>query len=433
MCAKPAIISVENLSKRYRLGLKQEMHDSLAEAAFSWLKTPLRNYRNLKALNTYSGNGNGDGEGTLWALRDVSFDVAEGEVLGIIGRNGAGKSTLLKILSRITEPTQGRVVINGRVASLLEVGTGFHPELTGRENVYMNGSILGMRKTEIDRKFDEIIDFSGLEQFIDTPIKRYSSGMTMRLAFSVAAHLEPEILIIDEVLAVGDAAFQKKCLGKMQEVATGGRTVLFVSHQLDAVSTLCNRAMLLNQGEIVVEGKTDEVIGHYLAGAFARNEQSLRERTDRGGAGNVQFTETWIEDLDGNRISFAQSGSPLKIVATYETLREDAIGDLKLAFWLFSAKNVPLCEFNNKISGQEFKADIPRRGRVECVIPRLCLNAGKYHYSVFIKTYGRIQDWVGDAGAFEVEGGAFFDNGILPDKKWIFLQDHAWSLSKVEE
>ncbi len=238
-------IQVENLSKAYRIGLKDEIPDTIASAVMGWVRRPLANFRRLRRLNTFGANGEGDEADIVWALKDVSFEVAPGEVVGIIGRNGAGKSTLLKILSRITEPTGGRAVIRGRVSSLLEVGTGFHQELTGRENVYLNGTILGMSKREIDRKFAEIVDFSGVEKFLDTPIKHYSSGMKVRLAFAVAAHLEPEILIIDEVLAVGDAEFQKKCLGKMQDVAREGRTVLFVSHNMAAVQTLCQRALLV--------------------------------------------------------------------------------------------------------------------------------------------------------------------------------------------
>ncbi len=277
------IISVENLSKAYRIGLKEEVPDTFVGAMTGWLKAPVRNWRRLKSLNTFnepvadsavavaeageevaSGNGQAEADDILWALKDVSFEVHEGEVVGIIGRNGAGKSTLLKILSRITEPTHGRAVIRGRVSSLLEVGTGFHPELTGRENIYMNGTILGMRKKEIDKKFDEIVDFSGVEKFLDTPIKRYSSGMQVRLAFAVAAHLEPEILIIDEVLAVGDAEFQKKCLGKMQDVAKGGRTVLFVSHNMAAVESLCSRGLLACDGSIVHDSSASDSVQQYL-------------------------------------------------------------------------------------------------------------------------------------------------------------------------
>jgi lipopolysaccharide transport system ATP-binding protein len=247
------IIRAENLSKRYRIGTG-EKHTSVRDALAASVRAPLR-----RLLNTKSATN-----GIIWALKDVSFEVAPGEVVGIIGRNGAGKSTLLKILSRITKPTAGRVVLNGRVGSLLEVGTGFHSELTGRENIFLNGAILGMSKREIEKKFDEIVAFAETEQFLDTPVKHYSSGMTVRLAFAVAAHLEPEILIIDEVLAVGDIAFQKKCLGKMNEVAKAGRTVLFVSHDLSAVNALCERSLLLHEGAVVLDGPTREVSAHYL-------------------------------------------------------------------------------------------------------------------------------------------------------------------------
>ena len=247
------IIRAENLSKQYHIGAGVR-HTSLRDAVAESLRAPLQRLMNGKPA----------AQETIWALRDVSFSVTPGEVIGIIGRNGAGKSTLLKILSRITKPSGGWVSLSGRVGSLLEVGTGFHAELTGRENIFLNGAILGMSKREIDNKFDEIIAFAETEQFLDTPVKHYSSGMTVRLAFAVAAHLEPEILIIDEVLAVGDIAFQKKCLGKMNEVAKAGRTVLFVSHDLNAVNALCERSLLLHEGAIVLDGPTREVSAHYL-------------------------------------------------------------------------------------------------------------------------------------------------------------------------
>jgi|WetSurMetagenome_2_1015567.scaffolds.fasta_scaffold00478_11 lipopolysaccharide transport system ATP-binding protein len=259
---RDTIIKVDNISKAYRIGLKEKQHDTLGAAISMWVRSPFENYRRLRSLSRFD---NGSDEDLFWALRNITFEVSRGEVLGIIGKNGAGKSTLLKILSRITEPTEGRAEIYGRIASLLEVGTGFNPELTGRENVFLNGTILGMTKKEIERKFDEIVDFSGVEKFIDTPVKRYSSGMKVRLAFAVAAHLDPEILIIDEVLAVGDAEFQKKCLGKMHDLSgEDGRTVLFVSHDMRAVSELCPNSILLNQGKIARFAKTMEVIDMYL-------------------------------------------------------------------------------------------------------------------------------------------------------------------------
>lgn len=254
------VIRVENLSKAYRVGQKEQSHDTLFGQIADIITSPVRNFKNLRSLTKFNGK---DDPTVHWALKDINFTVHEGEVLGIIGHNGAGKSTLLKILSRVTEPTSGRVRIRGRIGALLEVGTGFHPELTGRENIYMNGTILGMTKKEIDRKLDEIIDFAGVEKFIDTPVKFYSSGMKVRLGFSVAAHLEPEILVIDEVLAVGDAEFQKKCLGKMKDVSTAGRTVLFVSHNMLAVRTLCNKGIILKNGFIKLMGDIEEVCKCY--------------------------------------------------------------------------------------------------------------------------------------------------------------------------
>ena len=261
----------KNIGKCYRIGVRENIHDTLGAALVNFIKSPWKNYKKYRSLYKFDDlegrlhkDSNSCPSDIVWALHDVTFDVLRGQAVGIIGKNGAGKSTLLKILSRITNPTTGFCEISGKVSSLLEVGTGFHPELTGRENVYLNGTILGMRKKEVDRKFDEIIEFSGIERYIDTPVKRYSSGMTVRLAFAVAAHLEPEILIIDEVLAVGDAAFQKKCLNKMQDVGKEGRTVLFVSHNMSAITRLCERVILLEGGTIIEEGTAREVVSSYL-------------------------------------------------------------------------------------------------------------------------------------------------------------------------
>ena len=268
---KNIAIKVKNISKCYRIGMKENMHENLGSAIFDFIKSPLKNYRKYRSLYKFDDIKPGKGDNVdnnhsdiIWALGDVSFEVKRGEAIGIIGRNGAGKSTLLKILSRITTPSDGSIEIQGRVTSLLEVGTGFHQELTGRENVYLNGTILGMRKKEIDRNFDKIVDFSGVEKFIDTPVKRYSSGMKVRLAFSVAAHLELEILIIDEVLAVGDMEFQNKCLNKMQDVRREGRTVIFVSHNMIAITRLCNRAILIDNGRVIDDGPSDKIVAEYL-------------------------------------------------------------------------------------------------------------------------------------------------------------------------
>ena len=260
-------IKVEQVSKCYRIGLKEELHDTFAQTLGSFIKKPIRNFKKYRSLYTFDDiakNPENQSSDVFWAVKNVSFEAKKGEIIGLIGLNGAGKSTLLKILSQITPPTEGRVTFRGKVSSLLEVGTGFHPELTGRENIYLNGTILGMRKKLIDQRLDEIIDFSGVEKFLDTPVKRYSSGMRMRLAFAVSAHLEPEILLVDEVLAVGDARFQKKCLNKMKDVSQHGRTVLFVSHNMPAVTRLCPRTILLGDGQVLADGPSAEVVGVYM-------------------------------------------------------------------------------------------------------------------------------------------------------------------------
>jgi len=292
------IVKVEQLSKQYRIGARQGTNPTLRDMIVQTVRAPIKGFREKRR-----------GE-NIWALKEVSFEINPGEVVGIIGRNGAGKSTLLKLLSRITEPSTGCIKLYGRIASLLEVGTGFHPELTGRENIYLNGAILGMKKTEIERKFDEIVAFSEIDEFLDTPVKHYSSGMYMRLAFAVAAHLEPEILLIDEVLAVGDAAFQNKCLGKMGEVAKHGRTVVFVSHQMGAIAQLCGKAMLMNNGVIAKEGDTQSVIDYYLnevangsSGAYLNTESTK----------DISITEAQTLDSNGNTKTHFTHKEPIVI------------------------------------------------------------------------------------------------------------------------
>ena len=296
-------ISVEGVSKVYRIGSREKVHDSIGRGLVEFVKSPLSNYRKYRSLYKFSDDvlsGEDTGEDILWALRDVSFEVKQGEVVGIIGVNGAGKSTLLKVISRITPPTKGRITIRGRVSSLLEVGTGFHQELTGRENVYLNGTILGMRKREIEAKFDEIVDFSGVEKFLDTPVKRYSMGMRVRLAFAVAAHLEPEILIIDEVLAVGDAEFQKKCLNKMEDVGKEGRTVLFVSHNMAAITRLCSRGILLSAGSVLDDGDTHAIVSSYLtAGLGTSAARHWPDRDDAPGDDSVKLRALRVIDRQG--------------------------------------------------------------------------------------------------------------------------------------
>jgi len=364
----------------------------------------------------------------IWALRDVSFEVGKGEVLGIIGRNGAGKSTLLKILTRITEPTSGRALLHGRVASLLEVGTGFHPELTGRENVYLNGTILGMKKTEIDLKFDEIVEFSGVGRFMDTPVKRYSSGMYVRLAFAVAAHLEPEILLIDEVLAVGDVSFQRRCLGKMGEVAKEGRTVLFVSHNMTAVANLCPKSILLEEGEVVAHGPSWEVIEKYVMSVERLVSTDLRHRTDRKGEGRLRFVDTWVEGADGKRTNALRTGDSVRIVAEYECGSGVRFNSLHFAFALNTARGVEVADLSTKLTGDSFEGTIPARGRVACRVPRLPLNRGTYFYNIFARSSGGVEDWVQQAGKFDVQPGDYFGTGQVQESDRLVMMDQEWHL-----
>ena len=303
------IIKVQNVAKQYLLNRTTTPHETLRESLSEIARAPLATLRNRRQTSS----------DILWALKDVSLEVMPGEVVGIIGRNGAGKSTLLKVLSRITEPTSGRVELYGRVGSLLEVGTGFHPELSGRENIFLNGVILGMRRSEIKKKFDEIVSFAEIERFIDTPVKRYSSGMYVRLAFAVAAHLEPEILVVDEVLAVGDLAFQSKCLGKMQDVSLGGRTVLFVSHNMPAITRLCTRAVLLENGSIVKDGGTDDVISTYLEKSFAAGHSREWINSHAPGTDELKLVAVSILDEGGNLISTATVGDTVLVKLVYVT------------------------------------------------------------------------------------------------------------------
>lgn len=328
MTSKDITIKVKDISKRYRIGMKEKIHDSFGGAIFDFIKSPLNNYRKYRSLYkfgdldpNYGFDSNSGSSDIIWALRGVSFDVKKGEVLGIIGGNGAGKSTLLKILCRITAPTGGQAEIRGRVASLLEVGTGFHPELTGRENVFLNGTVLGMTKKEVDHKFDAIVEFSGVEKFIDTPVKRYSSGMKVRLAFAVAAHLEPEILIVDEVLAVGDAAFQKKCLDKMENVGERGRTVLFVSHNMSAITRLCERAILLESGRAVKDGPSHEVVTAYLnSGQSTPPAREWQDSATAPGDDIARLRAVRIRNGDGEVTAAVDVRQPVVIEMEYEVL-----------------------------------------------------------------------------------------------------------------
>jgi lipopolysaccharide transport system ATP-binding protein len=381
-------IIVENLSKRYRIGLKEKVHDSLAGAIASWVKAPLSNYNRLRKLSKFEENGEADD--IIWALRNVSFGVEEGEVLGVIGRNGAGKSTLLKILSRITDATSGTVRIKSKVSSLLEVGTGFHPELTGRENVYLNGTIIGMSKKEIDNKFDAIVEFSGIERFIDTPIKRYSSGMTVRLAFAVAAHIEPQILIVDEVLAVGDIEFQKKCIGKMSDVAKGGRTVLFVSHNMMAVENLCTRAIWIENGSIAQDGGVSDVIRGYIKSSSDTRVLDSK-RLDRRGNGDASFQNVKTLDCDGHyRDTFSMGET---IIIEFEILFYRELSNLHFAI-TFRQTHTGLNVFHLTNNDCDFHLENILKGTriVRVEIPNCLLYPNTYDVSLYVDNRSDVID-----------------------------------------
>lgn len=414
-------ISVESLSKAYRIGAKEEIPDSLIGAATSWLRAPLRNLRSLTQLNTFDGDAASDA--LHWALRDISFEVAYGEVIGIIGHNGAGKSTLLKILSRITQPTSGRAVIRGRVSSLLEVGTGFHPELSGRENIFMNGTILGMRKSEIDKKFDEIVAFSGVEKFLDTPIKRYSSGMKVRLAFAVAAHLEPEILVIDEVLAVGDQEFQTKCLGKMQDVAGSGRTVLFVSHNMAAVETLCSRGILLRNGAISKVGDVQDVTSAYLNPVGAANQEVQGAYiSDSGLIRQVRL-------LSGENSFVERIGAGADAVFQIRLHSDEPLSSLTARVVLTSDKGIRVCNCNSRIETNRL-FDVDGGATVSLALPGQRLAAARYLVSVGVFHHGQELQSVESAFAFDVSATDIFGTGLLPPAhKAVYLPNSVWTFN----
>jgi lipopolysaccharide transport system ATP-binding protein len=429
--SEPAI-KVDGLSKRYRIGVEEEQHDTLFGAMASWVQSPMENYRRVKRLSAF---GKGEADDIIWALKDVSFEVERGEVVGVIGRNGAGKSTLLKILSHITEPTSGYAKIRGRVSSLLEVGTGFHDELTGRENVYLNGTILGMSKAEVDRKFDEIVAFSGVEKFIDTPVKRYSSGMKVRLAFAVAAHLEPEILLVDEVLAVGDVGFQKKCLGKMEDVTQEGRTVLFVSHNMSMVSALCPRCLLLERGHIVADNETEKVVDRYHASIDRETRVSLRDREDRKGTGELRFTEVGVRrGGSSSNQSAIISGGPVEFRLHWESEDGDPISDVAFVIRLRDQYGSTVLTLHTRFAGLELSG-VPATGSIVCHVPSLPLAHGIYRVDVRNVIGGQSGaagahpgDHVNNAAKLEVSESDFFGTGerTMPRKHGYVVVDHQW-------
>ena len=410
-------IRVEKLSKQFKIGVGKVQHDTLRDQIAGGIRSIIRSRRSPSGIRTE----------TFSALTDVSFEVKKGEVVGIIGRNGAGKSTLLKILSRITEPTTGFADIHGRVASLLEVGTGFHPELSGRENIYLNGAILGMKRVEIARKFDDIVDFAEVGQFIDTPVKHYSSGMYVRLAFAVAAHLEPEILLIDEVLAVGDTAFQKKCLGKMGDVARDGRTILFVSHNMAAVAGLCSGAHMLAQGRRVCSGNTSDVIAAYLSSFQLSSRATVVDRRDRKGNGKVTFTDVEFLSETGTPVEVIQSGQDVVFSVGYKS-SETNLRNVEVSVELVAQSGQCMLIMNSEMVGVTFDL-IPSTGRFNCRIDRFPLSPGQYHLTLFCRINGSVADWVQHAALVIVEGGDFYGTGRLPPSSHGgFLVPQGWNV-----
>jgi lipopolysaccharide transport system ATP-binding protein len=388
-------IRVQGLAKQYRIGERQR-YKSLRESIMKTLAAPFR-------------PGGRRARETIWALDDLSLEIQQGDAVGIIGRNGAGKTTLLKILSRITEPTRGRVEVHGRVGSLLEVGTGFHLELTGRENIYLNGAILGMKRAEIERKFDEIVAFAEVEKFLDTPVKHFSTGMYLRLAFAVAAHLEPEILLVDEVLAVGDASFQKKCMGKMGEVAQAGRTVLFVSHNMAAVQALCSRAVLLRSGRMQLCGGVDEVVSTYHA-ETSWVDGSLATRRDRQGDQRLRTSHLYIYPARGHPGDAVCVGDDTVFELHYENLSGQPVRNLEVTVGIYDFLGRAMTFLENAPVG--VRIDTEKSGGIfRCVVPRLPLIPGQYVINLQLKEHLTVIDWVQQALAFTVHDGDFFATG----------------------
>jgi lipopolysaccharide transport system ATP-binding protein len=404
------IISVKDVSKVYNL-----KHQIKEEDKFLF-----------KSL--FSGKKNNSIE-EFWALKDINFEINKGDKVGIIGRNGAGKSTLLKILSRIVAPTTGRIEYEGRVASLLEVGTGFHPELSGRENIYLNGSILGMTKAEITSKFDEIVAFSEVENFIDTPVKRYSSGMYVRLAFAVAAHLEPEILIVDEVLAVGDAAFQKKCLGKMNEISSkDGKTILFVSHNMAAIQNLCNKSFVLKKGKIDFPiNDTHLAIKHYIKDSIKLSQSSISERLDRSGEGIIKFENISLVDNTGNQVQGIYTGQEINfVVETKQSVA--ALSNVSVALTIYSDEGAEILTVANQIAKESF-TEVKSGQKIICNIKKFPVTKGDYVLNISMYKDGILQDYITEAFNFTVFEGDFYGNGkILPGNSASVLIENNWAL-----
>ena len=415
-----AALTVEGLAKSYQVAHALRPEGTLYGTLANALRQPAR---------WLGGAGRRMVSEQFWALQDVGFELARGEALGIIGRNGAGKSTLLKVLARITAPTRGRVSVRGRLASLLEVGTGFHPELTGRENIFLNGAILGMSRADVTRHFDAIVQFAEVERFIDTPVKHYSSGMYVRLAFGVAAHLEADVLLVDEVLAVGDASFQKRCLAKMREVAGSGRTVVFVSHNMVAVQALCSRALYLRDGRVAFDGAVAPAIAAHLSDMDRAMQVPLATRTDRSGDGRLRFTDFWIEDESGARVQAATLGRTNFVCLAYEA--RDDLSDVYVAFDIREANGEPVTNCNTADVRSDFPHVPAGRGVVRCALPRFPIRAGVYTSNIYCAARGVVLDFIQGARELEVEDGDFYGTGSLMNACRVMI-DQRWQLHVQE-
>lgn len=420
-------IKVENLSKAYQLG--EIGTGTLAWDLERWFAKIRGKEDPFVKIGETNSNPYTSNNEIFWSLKDINFEIKEGEVVGIIGSNGAGKSTLLKILSRVTSPTTGKIKVKGRIASLLEVGTGFHAELTGRENIFLNGAILGMRKIEIKKKFDEIVDFAGVERYIDTPVKRYSSGMYVRLAFSVAAFLEPEILIIDEVLAVGDAEFQNKCLGRMKDISLNeGRTILFVSHNMISIKSLCNSSMLLRNGNLVYQGSTENAIDKYNNQRTIKKSFNLSERLDRAGNKQLKLMECKIN----NNADESEIKSTERIVFNieYESQLEKFIG--KIFIGVYDSMGTPIF-FLDSDSIKGIPNYFPGRGEIKIKLGNdFALFKGRYTINIAFFVNGDMADYVQNALSFNIIDDDFLGSGKLPSSQYTIIPKQTWIINSNE-
>jgi lipopolysaccharide transport system ATP-binding protein len=414
-------IDVVGLGKKYQIGRVQKKHYRLTDQLADAFMAPVRR---LGKLIQGRADGAAELDETLWALKDVAFQIRSGEVVGIIGRNGAGKSTLLKILSGISDPSVGHADIYGRIGSLLEVGTGFHPELTGRENIYLNGAILGMRKGEIERKLDEIVAFAEIGPFLDTPVKHYSSGMYVRLAFSVAAHLEPDILLVDEVLAVGDMAFQRKCLGKMDDVARAGRTVVFVSHNMGLLQALCERGIFLFEGSVAADGTITEAVDAYLRTLEQDQRQDVSKRRDRRGQGRVRLVGTQVNNTTTQSLPMLKTGQGARFVFCLDAV----LPGLACNFFIYDTIGQPVASFQSRQRGPD-DVYTPNNGRqFVCELDELLLLPGRYRIDVAIIGDNRLQDFIEAATVFEVADGHVRNRPAQPDGKFSVSMPHRWTV-----